>query len=187
MQTKSRDKELKRTGKRDMLFGTVQYKPQKTTAGPNRIPSPPLRRPFLFTVFAASFRCAMADATRKTRLSSPADARVSRSHAAKDAKKVDMRTESGERTLAGRRLPARQVITESVLRREVCTISRRCSTRSPWIDGRLEGLLRPKIDFEFWPSRYFKPHHRWAAMKGLPEQIRQVIVNYEPRLARERP
>ena len=41
-------------------------------------------------------------------------------HAAKDAKKsVDIRNRGGDRVIAGRRLRARQVITESILRREV--------------------------------------------------------------------
>ena len=62
----------------------------------------------------------MSDLPRKTRLSPPLMHAFRAAHQAKDAAKtVDMRTESGDRVIAGRRLRARQVITEPVLRREV--------------------------------------------------------------------
>ena len=62
----------------------------------------------------------MTSPDKRTRLSPPLMHVFRAAHAAKDAKKrVDIRDEAGERVLAGRRLRARQVITESVLRREV--------------------------------------------------------------------
>ena len=62
----------------------------------------------------------MARVSDKTRLSPPLMHVFRAAHEAKDAKKkVDIRNEAGERIIAGRRLRARQVITESVLRREV--------------------------------------------------------------------
>src|SRR5262249_24702109 len=62
----------------------------------------------------------MSDVTRKTRLSPPLMHVFRAAHEAKDAAtKLDIRTESGDRVVAGRRLRARQVITEPVLRREV--------------------------------------------------------------------
>src|SRR5580704_5361989 len=62
----------------------------------------------------------MATLSSRTRLSPPLMHVFRAAHEAKDAKKkVDIRNEAGERVIAGRRLRARQVITESVLRREV--------------------------------------------------------------------
>src|ERR1700681_4133373 len=62
----------------------------------------------------------MPDVTSKTRLSPPLMYVFRAAHDAKDAKKkVDIRNEAGERVIAGRRLRARQVVTEIVLRREV--------------------------------------------------------------------
>src|ERR1700721_1507101 len=62
----------------------------------------------------------MAKLSSATRLSPPLMYVFRAAHEAKDAKKkVDIRNEAGERGIAGRRLRARQVITESVLRREV--------------------------------------------------------------------
>src|SRR5690349_20120387 len=62
----------------------------------------------------------MADITRKTRVSPPLMHVFRAAHVAKDAtKKIDLRTESGERLIAGRRRSARHAISEPVLRREV--------------------------------------------------------------------
>jgi len=56
----------------------------------------------------------------KDRLSPPLVFAFRAAHQARDAKKkLDLRDESGERVLAGRRASPRQVITESLLRREV--------------------------------------------------------------------
>src|ERR1700687_6158549 len=61
----------------------------------------------------------MARMSGTTRLSPPLMHVFRAAHEAKDAKKkVDIRNEAGERVIAGRRLRARQVVTESVLRRE---------------------------------------------------------------------
>ena len=110
----------------------------------------------------------MADATRKTRLAPPLMHVFRAAHSAKDAKKVDMRTESGERTIAGRRLPARQVITESELRREVVhDLAALLNTVAMESTVDLsEAAGDSKIDFEFWPSRYFQPHHRCSCNEG---------------------
>ena len=62
----------------------------------------------------------IAAVSSKTRLSPPLMHVFRAAHEAKDAKKrVDLRNDVGERIIASRRLPARQVITEVVLRREV--------------------------------------------------------------------
>src|SRR6516165_3919186 len=62
----------------------------------------------------------MARLDSKTRLSPPLMQVFRTAHEAKDAKKtIEMRNESGDRVLAGRRLRPRHLITEPVLRREV--------------------------------------------------------------------
>src|SRR5215831_11851416 len=62
----------------------------------------------------------MDDPTRHPRLSPPVMHVFRSAHEAKDARRViDQRNEAGERIIAGRRLRARQIITESMLRREV--------------------------------------------------------------------
>jgi type VI secretion system protein ImpF len=107
-------------------------------------------------------------------------------HAAKDAKRIiDRRNEAGERIIASRRLRARQVITESMLRREV----------SRDLDALLNTVaLDANVDMEH------APHVRRSilnfglpdiavhtidetAVDGIPDEIRTAIVNYEPRIA----
>src|SRR3954468_21802893 len=62
----------------------------------------------------------MVEVTRRTRVSPPLMHAFRAAHEAGDAtSKIDLRTESGDRIIAGRRLRSRQAITERVLRREV--------------------------------------------------------------------
>src|SRR5215470_18924075 len=62
----------------------------------------------------------MSRPARQSRLSPPLMHVFRIAHEAKDAKRViDQRNEAGERLIAGRRLRARQVISETMLRREV--------------------------------------------------------------------
>ena len=62
----------------------------------------------------------MAYSNPQSRLSPPLMHVFRAAHEARDAKRIiDQRNEAGDRVLAGRRLRARQIITESVLRREV--------------------------------------------------------------------
>src|SRR5258708_36919907 len=107
-------------------------------------------------------------------------------HEAKDAaKKVDLRNEAGDRIVAGRRLRARQAITESLLRREV--------------SRDLEALLNT-IALESTVDMTDFPHVRKSILNfgipdvtrrtidevgvnDIPEEIRAAIVAYEPRLA----
>src|SRR5262249_10738669 len=107
-------------------------------------------------------------------------------HDAKDAtKKVDIRTEAGERVIAGRRMPARQVITEPVLRREV----------SRDLDDMLNAIaLESTVDMS--DAEYARKSilnyglpdiaHRTidqASVKNIPAELRTAIINFEPRLA----
>jgi type VI secretion system protein ImpF len=128
----------------------------------------------------------MNDITRKTRLSPPLMHVFRAAHEAKDAaKKIDIRTEAGDRVLAGRRLRPRQVITESVLRREV----------GRDLDDMLNAIaLESTVDMT--QAEYARKSilnfglpdiaHRTideASVKNIPMEIRTAIVNFEPRLA----
>jgi type VI secretion system protein ImpF len=107
-------------------------------------------------------------------------------HEAKDAKRnIDQRNEAGERVIASRRMRARQIITESMLRREV----------SRDLDALLNTVaLDATIDMDN------APHVRKSILNfglpdiavrtidengvdEIPEEIRNAIVNYEPRIA----
>jgi len=128
----------------------------------------------------------MAELSSKTRLAPPLMYVFRAAHEAKDArKKVDIRNEAGDRVIAGRRLRARQVITESVLRREV--------------SRDLEALLNA-IAMESTIDMTETPHARKSILNfGLPDvadrtidenavgdipgEIMAAIVNFEPRLA----
>jgi type VI secretion system protein ImpF len=128
----------------------------------------------------------MAGVSSKTRLSPPLMYVFRAAHEAKDAaKKVDLRNEAGDRIVAGRRLRARQAITESLLRREV--------------SRDLEALLNT-IALESTVDMTGVPHVRKSILNfgipdvtrrtidevgvnDIPEEIRAAIVAYEPRLA----
>jgi len=107
-------------------------------------------------------------------------------HEAKDAKRViDQRNEAGERIIAGRRLRARQVITETMLRREVARD----------LDALLNTVaLDATVDMENAPHvrksilNYGLPDLAVrtideTGVDEIPDEIRTAIVNYEPRLA----
>jgi type VI secretion system protein ImpF len=124
--------------------------------------------------------------TSKTRLSPPLMHVFRAAHEASDAKQaVDLRNAAGERIISSRRLRARHVITEPVLRREV------------WRD--LEALLNTialESTIDMSESSYARKSilnfgipdvtHRSideVAVDHVAEEIRAAIVNYEPRLA----
>ena len=128
----------------------------------------------------------MANLNRQSRLSPPLMHVFRTAHEAKDAKRIiDQRNEAGERVIAGRRLRARQVITESMLRREV----------SRDLDALLNTVaLNATVDMEH------TPHVRKSILNfgipdiavrtidengvnEIPEEIRTAIINYEPRIA----
>jgi len=107
-------------------------------------------------------------------------------HDAKDAKKiVDVRNEAGERVIASRRLRPRQVITETILRREVArdltallnTVAMESSidmTELPYARKSILNFGIPDVT------------HRSIDEVGvdeIPEEIKTAIINYEPRLA----
>jgi len=128
----------------------------------------------------------MDNPNRHSRLSTPLMHVFRAAHEAKDAKRIiDQRNEAGDRVIAGRRLRARQVITESMLRREV----------SRDLDALLNTVaLNATVDMEH------APHVRKSILNfgipdiavrtidengvnEIPEEIRTAIINYEPRIA----
>jgi type VI secretion system protein ImpF len=130
----------------------------------------------------------MTTLNSKTRLSPPLMHVFRATHQAKDAKRtIEIRDEFGERVLAGRRLRPRQVITESVLRREV----------SRDLDALLNAIaLESTIDMTDAPYarrsiiNFGIPDitHRSideAGVDDIAEEIRAAILNFEPRLARD--
>ncbi len=128
----------------------------------------------------------MVDVTRRTRLSPPLMHVFRAAHAAKDAAKaLDTRTESGERVMAGRRLRARQVITEPVLRREVSrdleAMLNTVAMESTVDMSEAEWARKSVLNYGLPDISDYGVNA--VAMRKLPEEIRAAIVNYEPRLA----
>jgi type VI secretion system protein ImpF len=128
----------------------------------------------------------MARLDSKTRLSPPLMHVFRAAHEAKDAKKtIELRNEHGERVLAGRRLRPRHVITEPVLRREV----------GRDVDNLLNSIaLESTIDMTDAPYvrksivNFGIPDiaHRTideAGLDDIPGEIKEALINYEPRLA----
>ena len=128
----------------------------------------------------------MATSIRETRLSPPLMQVFRAAHEAKDAKRIiDQRNAAGERVIAGRRLRARQVITESMLRREV----------SRDLDALLNTVaLEATVDMDNAPNvRKSILNYGLTdiairtidetGVGEIPDEIRTAIVNYEPRLA----
>jgi type VI secretion system protein ImpF len=129
----------------------------------------------------------MADVTNKSRLSPPLMYAFRAAHDAKDAARtIHLRNDAGDRMIAGRRARGRQVITEDLLRREV----------SRDLEALLNTVaLESTIDMTDMPYarrsiiNFGIPDisHRTIDEIGvnhIPEEIRQAIMNYEPRLAR---
>jgi type VI secretion system protein ImpF len=128
----------------------------------------------------------MAEVSAKTRLAPPLMHVFRAAHEAKDAKKkVDIRNEAGDRIIAGRRLRARQVITESVLRREVSrdldallnTVAMESTidmTATPYARRSIINFGIPDVS-----NRTIDEN----AVNSIPAEIKAAIINFEPRLA----
>jgi type VI secretion system protein ImpF len=128
----------------------------------------------------------MADLTSKTRLSPPLMHVFRAAHEANDAaKKIDVRSESGDRVIAGRRLRARQVITESMLRREVSR-DLEALLNTIAIESTLDMSEAAHVRKSILNFGLPDMSHRTiddAGVRDIPEEIRMAIVKYEPRLA----
>lgn len=130
----------------------------------------------------------MAPGSRKDRLSPPLMYAFRSAHAARDAtKKLDLRDQSGERVIAGRRSASRTPITEPLLRREVAR-----DLESLMNTIALE-LAEDLQDFEQVRKsilNYGLPDiaHRTIDEGGVEEiksEIESALENYEPRLAHD--
>jgi type VI secretion system protein ImpF len=128
----------------------------------------------------------MADITRKTQISAPLMQVFRASHEVKDAKtKIDIRTASGDRVIAGRRLRARQAITEFVLRREVSR-DLEALLNSIAMESTVDMSETPHVRKSILNFGLLDIAHRTideAGVRKVPEEIRTAIINYEPRLA----
>jgi len=128
----------------------------------------------------------MASLNSKTRLSPPLMHVFRAAHEAKDAKKtVEIRNEFGDRVLAGRRMRARHVITEPVLRREVGrdvdamlnTIAMESTidmTDAPYVRKSIINFGLPDIAHRTIDE---------AGINDIPAEIKEALINFEPRLA----
>jgi type VI secretion system protein ImpF len=129
----------------------------------------------------------MAEVSAKSRLAPPLMYVFRAAHEAKDAKQtVDVRTAAGERLIAGRRLRPRQVITESVLRREVLrdleALLNAVALESS-IDMTETPYARKSIINFGLPDVSHRTIDENAVDRNIPTEIKTAIVNYEPRLA----
>jgi type VI secretion system protein ImpF len=128
----------------------------------------------------------VADVTAKTRLSPPLMHVFRAAHAAKDAtKKIDIRTESGDRVIAGRRLRARQVITEPALRVDVAR-DLDALLNAIAMDATVDMTDLPHVRKSILNFGLPDVAHRTIdeiGIKNIPDEITAAIVTYEPRLA----
>jgi type VI secretion system protein ImpF len=130
----------------------------------------------------------MIDVTRKTRFSSSLMHVFRAAHEAKDAtKRIDIRTESGDRVIAGRRLRASHTMTESALRREVVrdleAVLNTVAMESTVNVGEAEFVRKSILNFGLPDISAHTIDE--VGMREVPEQIKRAIINYEPRLAAE--
>jgi type VI secretion system protein ImpF len=107
-------------------------------------------------------------------------------HEAKDAKRIiDQRNEAGERVIAGRRLRARQIITESMLRREVSRdLDALLNTVA--LDATVDMENAPQVRksiLNFGLSDIALHTIDENGVEQIPDEIRIAVVNYEPRIA----
>jgi len=128
----------------------------------------------------------MANSNRQSRLSPPLMHVFRTAHEAKDAKRIiDQRNEAGERVIAGRRMRARQIITESMLRREVSRdLDALLNTVA--LDATVDMASAPHVRksiLNFGLSDIALHTIDENSVEEIPDEIRTAIVNYEPRIA----
>jgi type VI secretion system protein ImpF len=128
----------------------------------------------------------MARISSKTRLSPPLMYVFRSAFEANDAKKrVEIRNEAGERVIAGRRLRPRQVITESVLRREVSR-DLEALLNTVAMESTVDMSDAPEVRKSILNFGLPDVSHRTIdenAVDSIPAEIKAAIINYEPRLA----
>jgi type VI secretion system protein ImpF len=130
----------------------------------------------------------MAVGNRKDRLSPPLMHAFRSAYAARDAtKKIDLRDESGERIIAGRRAAGRSPITESTVRREVArdleALMNTVALESA--DDLTEFAYVRKSILNFGLPDIVHRTIDDAAVNDVKSEIESVLTNFEPRLVRD--
>lgn len=128
----------------------------------------------------------MAEVTRETRVSPPLMHAFRAAHEAGDAtSRIDLRTEAGDRVIAGRRLRPRQVITEQVLRREVARdLDALLNTIAIESTADLaEAPFARKSILNYGLADIASLTIDASDIRKIPGLIRAAVVSYEPRLA----
>lgn len=128
----------------------------------------------------------MTGPTPKTRLSPPLMYAFREAHAARDARKsLDLRDESGERVIAGRRASPRSTITEPLLRREVAgDLTRLMNSINMAASTDLGGQdwVRRSILNHGFPSISHRSLDD-VTVDEIGQEIETVLRHYEPRVA----
>jgi type VI secretion system protein ImpF len=106
-------------------------------------------------------------------------------HSARDAKtKVDQRNEQGERVIAGRRASGRAPISEAVLRKEVArdleSLMNTIAFESTEDLSGFSHVRRSILNFGLPDIAHMTIDE--SRVEGLSSEIRNVLMNYEPRL-----
>jgi len=129
----------------------------------------------------------MAAESRKDRLSPPLMHAFRSAYAARDSKKkIDLRDESGERIIAGRRSAGRSPITESQLRREVArdleALMNTVALESAEDIREFQYVRKSILNFGF-PDIVHRTIDQ-VSVDDVKEEIQTALMNYEPRLDR---
>jgi type VI secretion system protein ImpF len=130
----------------------------------------------------------MASRTRKDRLSPPLMHAFRSAHQARDAtKRLDLRDESGERVIAGRRPTGRAPVTEAVLRREVGydleVLMNTINLASALDLHRFEHVRRSILNYGFSDLTHRSIDE--YSINDLKQEIEAALSNFEPRLIRD--
>jgi type VI secretion system protein ImpF len=130
----------------------------------------------------------MSTSAKKDRLSPPLMLAFRAANAAKDARtRIDLRTEHGERLIAGRRASGRTPISEAVLRKEVARdLEALMNTVAFESTEDLTGFARVQqsiLNFGF-PDIAHRSIDE-ISVDDLGNEIRSVLMTYEPRLHQE--
>src|SRR5260370_9709731 len=152
---------------RSSRFGKNSENASHCWALPARVPNP--HRPRWF----------MAYSNRQSRLSPPLMHVFRAAHEARDAKRIiDQRNEAGDRVIAGPRLRARQIITESMLRREVsrdlAALLNTVSLDAPVDMQNPPHFLKSILNFRLSDIAIRTIHDNGA--HEIPDEIRTAIV-----------
>jgi type VI secretion system protein ImpF len=130
----------------------------------------------------------MATTNQRDRLCPPLMHAFRSAHAARDAtKKIDLRDESGERIIAGRRTAGRTPITESMVRREVArdleSLMNTVALESAEDLTEFEHVRKSVLNYGL-PDIVHRTIDD-ATVHDVKSEIEQVLTNFEPRLVRD--